>query len=145
MSRRKLGKSSLGRAMHYSVGAVIKKDGKILLLDRMNPPFGFAGPAGHLCEDESEYDALKREVKNETGLDVIGQRLLFQGEIPSSWCSRGDITTHYWYVFECDVTGEVALNSVVAKSIDWFPKEDVKKLGLEFMWEHWVKELELLK
>ncbi len=31
-----------------SVGAIIEKDGKFLMIDRVNPPYGWAGVAGHV-------------------------------------------------------------------------------------------------
>ena len=43
MSNPKQGKSEEGMAMHYSVGALIKKDDEYLLIDRVKPPLGFAG------------------------------------------------------------------------------------------------------
>ena len=59
MSNPKQGKSKDGKLMHYSVGALIKKDGKYLLIDRVKPPLGFAGIAGHIDEGEDEIKALK--------------------------------------------------------------------------------------
>jgi len=63
MSEPKSGKSSKGKEMHYSVGALVKKEDKYLLIDRMNPPLGFAGLAGHIDEGEDAVNALKREVE----------------------------------------------------------------------------------
>ena len=48
-----ISKASNGQILHYSVGALIKKDGKYLLIDRVNPPFGLAGLAGHVDIGES--------------------------------------------------------------------------------------------
>ena len=38
--------------IHFSVGALIEKDNKYLLIDRATPPLGFAGIAGHIEEGE---------------------------------------------------------------------------------------------
>ena len=63
MPNYKAGTSKSGKPMHYSVGAIIKKDDKYLLLDRVKPPFGFASVAGHIDEGEDEITTLKREIK----------------------------------------------------------------------------------
>jgi ADP-ribose pyrophosphatase YjhB (NUDIX family) len=73
----KLGKSKNGKQMHYSVGAVIKRDGKYLLIDRKKPPLGFAGVAGHIDEGEDEIQALFREVEEESGLKIKEYKIAF--------------------------------------------------------------------
>ena len=50
---------------------MIKQDGKYLLIDRKNFPFGFAGPAGHIEGSETPEVAIAREVK-EAGFTKIG-------------------------------------------------------------------------
>lgn len=54
------------------VNGVYVKDGKILLLKRNVEPFKgcWHVVGGHVDEDESLKDAVKREFKEETGLDV---------------------------------------------------------------------------
>ena len=56
-----------GQILHYSIGAVIERDGKYVLLDRLKEPFGFACPAGHVDEREINWRAMDREVYEETG------------------------------------------------------------------------------
>jgi len=119
MGEPKKGVSSKGKEMHYAVGAVIKRDGKYLLIDRVNVPLGFAGIAGHVDEGESVVDALVREVREESGLKVVGHELVFEEEVEQNECKRG-VGVHYWCVFECDVEGEVKRNLEETKSIGWF-------------------------
>lgn len=54
----------------------IIKDGsrKIVLIERKNPPFGWALPGGFVDYGESLEQAACREAKEETGLDVELQR-----------------------------------------------------------------------
>lgn len=52
-----------------SVGGLIENDeGKILMLK--SPDRGWEIPGGQVEEGESLTDALKREVKEETGIDI---------------------------------------------------------------------------
>lgn len=138
----KLGKTKSGQPMHYSVGAVIKKGNKFLLLDRVNPPFGFAGIAGHINQKEDKTKAIIREIEEESGFMAEDCKLLFGEELDWNWCSRG-IKAHYWYLFECSVSGDLK-KRFEAKSIGWFSPEEMKKLKLEPVWEYWFKKLGVL-
>ena len=62
----------VGKEFFVCVDGVYVKDGKILLLKRAVEPFkGFWHVVGgHVEEDESLKDAVKREFREETGLDV---------------------------------------------------------------------------
>jgi len=48
----------------------------IVLIERKNPPLGLALPGGFVDRGESVENALRREMKEETGLDVEIEHLL---------------------------------------------------------------------
>lgn len=53
-----------------TVDIIIELEGGIVLIERKNPPFGWALPGGFVDYGESFEDAAVREAKEETGLDV---------------------------------------------------------------------------
>ena len=119
--------------MHFSVGALIERDGKYLLIERAVPPLGFAGVAGHVDEGEDERHAIMREVKEEIGFDVHDPKLLLEEELDWNWCSKG-ATSHYWYLFYCPISGDLARSMRETKSAGWYSKEEIKRLTLEPAW-----------
>ncbi len=139
-----LGTSTDGRPMHYSVGALIKRDDTYLLIDRASPPFGFAGVAGHHDVGETVEQALVREVREESGLVVVAYRKLFEEEIPWNTCSKG-IPVHHWTLYECDVIGELIRNDRETKAIGWYSQSGIVRLQLEPVWQYWFEKCDILR
>jgi len=132
---------------HFSVGAIIRNDsGELLMIDRLNPPFGFACPAGHIDEGEEPLTAVLREVKEETGLSIVSCKEIpieAYNEAPSEPCSRG-ITKHIWKLYEIKATGGFIFKNDEVKSIGWYPAERVKDLNLELIWRYWLTSLNII-
>ena len=135
-----MGTANDGREMHYSVGALIERKGKVLLIDRVKPPYGFAGLAGHVDGGETDVEALLREVGEESGLTVSAYKLVAEEEVPWNWCSKG-VQVHYWKLFACTVSGRVKRDAHEAKRIEWFSYAQIRKLQLEPVWEYWLKKM----
>ncbi|MBI5408416.1 MAG: NUDIX hydrolase [Nitrospirae bacterium] len=53
-----------------TVDAIIEVEGGIILIKRKNPPPGWAIPGGFVDYGESLEEAVCREAKEETGLDI---------------------------------------------------------------------------
>jgi ADP-ribose pyrophosphatase YjhB (NUDIX family) len=58
-----------------TVDIIIRVDGGVILIDRKNPPFGWALPGGFIDYGESAENAAVREAKEETSLDLKDLRL----------------------------------------------------------------------
>ena len=132
-----------GKLIHYSVGTIIRRDDKYLLIERMKFPFGFAGPAGHIDEGEKPEEAMRREVMEETGFIVRECRLLFHEFIEWNECSRG-VKGHDLWLYACVVEGKEQRNVLETKSIGWFSLEEIKHLPLETVWDYIFKKMQLL-
>ncbi|HHS48622.1 MAG TPA: argininosuccinate lyase [Desulfurella acetivorans] len=58
-----------------TVDCIIEKDNKVLLISRKNYPFGYALPGGFVDYGESVEQAVIREIKEETNLDIVEPKI----------------------------------------------------------------------
>lgn len=130
--------------MHTSIGAIIKKEDKILLINRAAFPFGWACPAGHKNKNETLEQALKREIKEEVGLEINNFKLLIHEFVDWNECVKG-VKGHDWYVYEAgEWEGEVKRDMRETKDIGWFSVDEIKQLDLEEIWQYWFKKLGII-
>lgn len=83
--------------MAKAARAIIIEDNKVLVMHRNkygNKYYTLVG--GRVNDNETLEDALVREVREETGLDVIKARLVFFEEHPSPYNEQ--------YIYLCEVT-----------------------------------------
>ncbi len=62
----------LGCGPYVTVDMLIELKEGLVLIERTNPPFGFALPGGFVDNGESVEDAARREAKEETNLELVG-------------------------------------------------------------------------
>ena len=149
---------------HTSVGMLVWKEDKLLLIERKKFPFGFAIPAGHVDEDKSFEDAATRELKEEVGLDTTDLKLIIEGKKENS-CRREGGTWHLWKIFEIATSGNLRPSMEETKKVGWYSKNEINKLadrtkkyinkevseeewesnpGLELVMYNWFKELKII-
>ena len=59
-----------------TVDGIVEFEGGIVMIERTNPPLGFALPGGFVDYGETVESAVKREIKEETSLDFLNFKLL---------------------------------------------------------------------
>ena len=69
-------------------------------------------------------------------------KLVLEEEIENP-CRRG-VNVHYWYVYMCNVSGEIIKNEDETNDIDWILLEEVKNLTLEPVWQYIFDKIKII-
>ncbi|MDO8561110.1 MAG: NUDIX domain-containing protein [bacterium] len=113
---------------HKSVGILVQKGGRTLIIERKKFPAGFALPAGHL-DGDSFRDGAKRELMEETGIATSNMEHLFSAETPNP-CRRDEGTHHQWEIFRAsEWSGELKRAEDETKSAEWATPERLSALA----------------
>ena len=130
---------------HFSVGAIIRKNKKILIINRKLQPPGFAAVAGHIDKGESSSQALEREIKEETNLRLEQSKLVLKRLIVQQEDCTFKSKIHQWYVYECSCSGRIKPQKKEVKSISYLSIQEIRKLHnqkkLEYAWQIIFKRL----
>jgi 8-oxo-dGTP diphosphatase len=116
------------KEQHYknptpTVDAIIQKNSQILLVKRKKEPFkGYLVlPGGFVNEGERVEDAVKREIKEETSLDIV-----FIGKIPESSdkadaMAQDDAAAIEWLNFEAVDNTRIGFDhkKIITDFINW--------------------------
>lgn len=133
------------RCTNKSVGAIIERDGELLLIDRRNIPYGWAAIAGHIEGGQTSEEALLAEVSEEVNLKVLSHKLLIEEMVPWNNCRRSGGEGHYWRVFKVEAEGKVEIEEEEVKGFGWFLRAEVEHLELEPVWRYWFEKLGYIK
>lgn len=109
---------------------VIDPEGRVAALDKKKGGYtGLTFPGGHLEEGEAFAEAVIREVKEESGLDI--ENPLFCGVY--HWIKNGIHNVIFLYRAE-DFSGE--LKASEEGDVFWIPVEEFRKMPLAQGMEH---------
>ena len=151
-------KSSRGFPAHWSVGAIIERAGKYLMIDRAFEPLGLAGVAGHVDEEaDGSHEpldvAIVREIKEETGLSVSAIHAIpsiYGVEVLWNHCRSAG--SHTWWLFRAWVTdvsggagtGEPKFDAIETKGGGWHTPDELAAANLEPVWREWYERLGII-
>ncbi|HEX2188361.1 MAG TPA: NUDIX domain-containing protein [Longimicrobiaceae bacterium] len=117
------------------VAAVVRDAHGAVLVHRRSDDGRWSLPAGAVEPGESPAQAVVREVREETGLVTVPERVLgvFGGEGFRHTYPNGDEVEYTVVVFACRVVGgELAALDGEALELRWFPPEAMPPLGLRY-------------
>jgi ADP-ribose pyrophosphatase YjhB (NUDIX family) len=115
------------------VGAVILRQGRVLIVRRANPPLQgeWSIPGGALELGEKLCDGIAREVYEETGLEVeVGPVL----DVIDSIFPDAEGRTQYHYVlvdYLCRVRSGNAMAASDASELCWAQPDELESLGMK--------------
>ena len=118
-----------------SVNCIITANGKVLLVQQ-NRPEDVKGkwsvPGGKVDKEETFEEAVKREVKEETGLNVISsERLSIKQEKPHQTVK---------HIFKVKAGGKIVFSKDELMDAKWFSLEEIKKMKDQLR-KPWVLEV----
>ena len=112
-----------------AVAAIIQKSNKFLFVKRSDykdAAKGYWCPVtGRIEADEAQEEALKREVMEEVGLEVVAEKKICQ--IPTH---DNQYTLHFWTTKI--ISGEARITSDEATDLKWVTLEEMKDLEPAF-------------
>lgn len=117
--------------------------GRVVLIERKNPPKGWAIPGGFVDEGEEVGHAARREAKEETGLDVELVEQLFVYSDPKRDPRQHTMST----VYACKVPpGSMPKGEDDAAQARWFSESEIPWAEMAFDhgqilrdYFHWAK------
>ena len=116
------------------VGAVIVKDGKAIIIKRANEPYKgqWSIPGGRVELGESLHDAVRREMREETGLEVEVGPLIdvferIQVEQPSGPAESGHSVRYHFVIIDylCTCSGGTLCAGDDAADAKWVTIEEL--------------------
>ena len=129
--------------LHYSVGAVIEWENKILLFHRRLFPFQYTIIAGHWdLNDATPESAIAREIKEEAGIEVHPEEPEIVETVEEP-CRRG-ADFHEWRLYRARVDNNRVTMSDEADIIGWYSPTEIRGLDLTIPTEYFLKKLKII-
>jgi 8-oxo-dGTP pyrophosphatase MutT (NUDIX family) len=110
-----------------SVGILVVRDDRLLIIERRRTPYGWAPPAGHVDAGETYYQAAMRELWEEVGLHATNLFPLHQARY-NNQCRRPGGDHHQWEVFGAETTGDPVRSEDETSAMHWVTVDELVEL-----------------
>ncbi|MDI3502413.1 MAG: 8-oxo-dGTP diphosphatase [Archaeoglobi archaeon] len=114
-----------------SVGALIFRNGRLLVIKRGNPPYAgyWSVPGGKVNWGESLEEALKREIREELLVEIEVEKLA--GIVESIYREDGEVKYHYIIIdYFCRIVSGEPVASDDALELRWVTMDELKELDV---------------
>lgn len=119
--------STIEPCNNTSVGILVVRDDRLLLIERQRPPYGWAPPAGHVDDGETYAQAGLRELREEVGLTASRLFPLHRARYDNQ-CRRPGGDHHNWEVFGADTAGEPVRSPEETSAMRWVTVDELVAL-----------------
>ncbi len=114
---------------HFNVTVYVIKNNQVLLIDHKKLE-KWLPAGGHVETNESPEDAARREVKEETGLDID---FIQRDDLTTAWGIQHNIIKEgheHFDIIYCakPKDGDIALNKVETNGIGWFNLNEINQV-----------------
>jgi len=114
-----------------AAAVIVNSEGKVLLLNHLLRPFsGWGLPGGFLTSAEQPEEAIKREILEETGMEMANVQMY----------RVQTIRRHIEILFRADAAGEASVQSREILELAWFDRDDLPE-GLPRSQKNVIKQL----
>jgi len=117
------------RCDNTSVGQIIRLyNGDLVYIERKSYPQAYALPAGHVDGDNPWSAGVERECKEEVGIEIVKNTLVFKEEIDNP-CKREGGSHHLWEVYQAEEWNGEPNAGDDAKAAYWGSAEKIGELA----------------
>ena len=138
---------------HTSVGILVWRNNKLLLISRKKHPLGLAPPAGHVDNRPSFEAAARAELSEETGLKAT-KLIEIASEKKNNPCRRSGGAWHFWRVYVAATSGTLTPSQHETLGAGWYTESEIRHMiefgifdgaPLEAVWQDWFREIDVLR
>lgn len=114
---------------HVRVAGILLRENRLLV--QRDSEGAYALPGGHLGFDETTDEALRREFKEELGLDILCKRLLWTEENFWRWGGKDAHNLGYYYLVQLSEGSSAPKAGTAMKDnskicFDWLPIDSLE-------------------